>query len=84
MILKGLTCGLLPDSEVLDSLNTCTTCGICTENCPAGVNPPEMIESARRAACLQGKMTGQQAGSQQKYLCRAATPLAIQETGYPG
>jgi fumarate reductase (CoM/CoB) subunit B len=61
MILKGLTCGLQPDSQVLSSLNTCTTCGICTENCPAGVNPPEMIESARRQLVSLGKMTCQQA-----------------------
>ena len=61
MILKGLTCGLAPDSQVLDSLNTCTTCGICTENCPAGVNPPEMIESARRQLVSKGTMTLQQA-----------------------
>jgi len=60
MILKGLTCGLQPDSHVLDSLNTCTTCGICTENCPAGVNPPEMIESARRQLVYVGAMTRQQ------------------------
>lgn len=60
MILKALTCGLQPDSQVLDSLNTCTTCGICTENCPAGVNPPEMIESARRKLVSMGVMTRQQ------------------------
>ena len=52
---------LQPDSQVLDSLNTCTTCGICTENCPAGVNPPEMIESARRQLVSNGAMTRQQA-----------------------
>jgi fumarate reductase (CoM/CoB) subunit B len=61
MILKGLTNGLQPDLEVLRSLNTCTTCGICTENCPAGVNPPHMIESARRQLVTQGFMTGEQA-----------------------
>ena len=61
MIMKGLTCGLLPDKQVLDSLNSCTTCGLCTENCPAAINPPEMIESARRELVLQGKMTAQQA-----------------------
>jgi len=60
MILKGLTCGLQPDSQVLGSLNSCTTCGICTENCPAGVNPPEMIEDARRQLVSLGKMTRQQ------------------------
>lgn len=61
MIMKGLTCGLHPDSQVLDSLNSCTTCGLCTESCPASINPPEMIESARRELVLQGKMTVQQA-----------------------
>lgn len=61
MIIKGLTGGLSPDSQVLDSLNSCTTCGICTENCPAGINPPELIESARRELVLLGKMTAQQA-----------------------
>jgi fumarate reductase (CoM/CoB) subunit B len=61
MIMKGLTCGLSPDLQVLDSLNSCTTCGICTENCPAGVNPPEIIENARRQLALLGKMTIQQA-----------------------
>ena len=61
MIMKGLTSGLSPDSQVLDSLNSCTTCGICTENCPAGVNPPEIIENARRQLALLGKMTPQQA-----------------------
>jgi len=60
MILKGLTCGLSPDSKVLESLNTCTTCGICTENCPAGINPPQMIESARRELVSMGVMTRQQ------------------------
>lgn len=61
MIMKGLTCGLFPDSQVLDSLNSCTTCGICTENCPAGVNAPEIIENARRQLVSLGKMTPLQA-----------------------
>ena len=60
MILKGLTRGLSPDSKVLESLNTCTTCGICTENCPAGINPPQMIETARRELVSMGVMTRQQ------------------------
>lgn len=60
MILRGLTRGLSPDSKVLESLNTCTTCGICTENCPAGINPPQMIETARRELVSMGAMTRQQ------------------------
>ncbi|MCX6677008.1 MAG: (Fe-S)-binding protein [Methanothrix sp.] len=73
MILKALTCGLQPDSQVLDSLNTCTTCGICTENCPAGVNPPEMIESARRQLVSLGKMTRQQADLSRNILASGNT-----------
>lgn len=60
MILKGLTSGLYADSTVLDSLNACTTCGICTENCPAGINPPQLIEAARRELVSMGIMTRQQ------------------------
>jgi fumarate reductase (CoM/CoB) subunit B len=61
LVMKGLQEGLKPDLDVLDSLNTCTTCGICTDNCPSGVNPPEMVETARRELVLQGAMTVQQA-----------------------
>jgi Fe-S oxidoreductase len=61
MIIKGLTFDLSPDRQILDSLNSCTTCGICTENCPAGINPPEIIEKARRELVLLEKMTPQQA-----------------------
>ena len=61
MVIKGLSSGLPADKDVLDSLNTCTTCGICTENCPAGVNPPDLIESARRELVCAGRMTREQA-----------------------
>jgi len=47
MVAKALREGLSPDAEVLDSLNTCTTCGICTAKCPAGANPPAIVQSAR-------------------------------------
>ena len=60
MILKGLTTSISPDPQVLDSLNSCTTCGICTSSCPAGINPPHLIEDGRRQLVLQGKMTRQQ------------------------
>jgi len=73
MIMKGLTCGLQPDSQILDSLNTCTTCGICTENCPAGVNPPEMIENARRQLVSIGVMTRQQADLSRNILASGNT-----------
>ena len=61
LVMKGLQEGLEADADVLDSLNTCTTCGLCTDICPAGVNPPEMIETARRELVSQGAMTAEQA-----------------------
>jgi len=61
MVIKAMSSGLQADLDVLDSLNTCTTCGICTENCPAGVNPPELIERARRELVTRGSMTRSQA-----------------------
>lgn len=61
MVIKGLSSGLPADKDVLDSLNSCTTCGICTENCPAGVNPPDLIENARRELVSAGRMTQEQA-----------------------
>ncbi|MDD2639010.1 MAG: (Fe-S)-binding protein [Methanothrix sp.] len=61
MVAKALREGLSPDVEVLDSLNTCTTCGICTAKCPAGANPPAIVQSARRGLVSQGIMTEAQA-----------------------
>lgn len=61
LAMRGLHDGLEAWPEVLDSLNTCTTCGICTGSCPAGVNPPDLVESARRALISSGIMTPQQA-----------------------
>ncbi|HPJ29845.1 MAG TPA: (Fe-S)-binding protein [Methanothrix sp.] len=66
MVVKALGEGLAPDSEVLDSLNTCTTCGICAAKCPAGANPPEIVQEARRGLVSQGVMTGAQAGFRAK------------------
>lgn len=61
MIIKELTSGRLQaDGDALRSLNTCTTCGLCTESCPAGISPPDIIERARRSLVSQGKMTLEQ------------------------
>lgn len=62
LAMRGLQEGIEAGPEVLDSLNTCTTCGICTASCPAGVNPPELVENARRELASLGIMTPQQAG----------------------
>lgn len=61
MIMKGLAGGLKADADVHNSLNTCTTCGICTGKCPAGVNPPALVEEARRELVDQGMITKEQA-----------------------
>ena len=66
MIAKALREGLPPDSDVLDSLNTCTTCGICAAKCPAGANPPVIVQEARRNLVSRGFMTEAQAGFRTK------------------
>jgi len=47
LIIKSLLEGREPSEDVLPSLATCTTCGICAAKCPAGANPPEVVEEAR-------------------------------------
>ncbi|MDD4748986.1 MAG: (Fe-S)-binding protein [Methanosarcinaceae archaeon] len=54
LIIKSLLEGRKPASDVLPSLATCTTCGICAEKCPAGVNPPKVVEAARAELVKQG------------------------------
>jgi len=66
MVAKALSEGLAPDASVLDSLNTCTTCGICAAKCPAGANPPAIVQAARRGLVSQGVMTEAQAGFRAK------------------
>jgi fumarate reductase (CoM/CoB) subunit B len=66
MIIKRLSEGNGVDLGTLDSLNTCTTCGMCTENCPAGIEPPSLIEDARRDLVSLGIMTEKQSWLNQK------------------
>jgi len=47
LIIKSLLEGRPPSEDVLPSLASCTTCGICASKCPAGANPPEVVEAAR-------------------------------------
>ena len=47
LIIKSLLEGRSPSDDVLSSLASCTTCGICASKCPAGANPPEVVEAAR-------------------------------------
>ncbi len=53
--------GCTPDADVLDSLNTCTTCGICIDSCPADVNPVSLVEGARKELVSEGIITDIQA-----------------------
>ncbi|MCL2549528.1 MAG: (Fe-S)-binding protein [Methanimicrococcus sp.] len=61
LIIRGVYEGVLDDDSVFDSINTCTTCGYCTEACPAGVDPPKLVETAREGLAKLGKMTPTQA-----------------------
>ncbi|AKB73285.1 Fe-S oxidoreductase [Methanosarcina lacustris Z-7289] len=47
LIIKSMLEGRPPSEDVLSSLASCTTCGICAVKCPAGANPPEVVEAAR-------------------------------------
>lgn len=47
LIIKSLLEGRPPSEDMLPSLASCTTCGICAVKCPAGVKPPEVVEAAR-------------------------------------
>lgn len=40
--------------RMIDGLNTCATCGICTETCPSGAHPDEVVEAARRELVSKG------------------------------
>ncbi|MDV0447804.1 putative iron-sulfur-binding oxidoreductase FadF [Methanosarcinaceae archaeon Ag5] len=61
LLIRDLFEGTEADESVFDSLNTCTTCGYCATTCPAGVNPPELVEAARYGLVALGKMTPTQA-----------------------
>lgn len=73
MISGRLIDGSIPDTLAIDSLNTCTTCGICTEICPAGIDPPVLIEEARRDLVGRGFMTQNQATLSRKIVLSGNT-----------
>ena len=60
LIIKSLLEGRPPSEDVLPSLASCTTCGICAAKCPAGVNPPDVVEAARAQLVKCGITTGSQ------------------------
>ncbi|NLI61942.1 MAG: (Fe-S)-binding protein [Methanosarcinaceae archaeon] len=57
LIARNLYEGAEFEEEIFDSINTCTTCGICAKTCPAGANPPALVEGIRKGLVDMGKMT---------------------------
>lgn len=66
LVMKRLADGDDACFDDLNSLGTCTTCGICTESCPAGVEPPKLIEDARGVLVSSGMMTDKQASLKER------------------
>jgi len=60
LIIKSLLEGRPPSEDVLPSLASCTTCGICAAKCPAGVSPSDVVESARAQLVKCGVTTKSQ------------------------
>lgn len=49
LLLKEVMDGTLDlNDELIETLFQCTTCGACAENCPSGVEVPEIIKQARK------------------------------------
>ena len=49
LVLKEVMDGTIElTDELIDTLFQCTTCASCSEQCPSGVNVPEIIKQARR------------------------------------
>jgi Fe-S oxidoreductase len=49
LILKEVMDGNVPlNDELVETLFQCTTCASCANQCPSGVNPPEIIKQVRK------------------------------------
>ncbi len=49
LLLKEVMDGTIElNDELVETLFQCTTCGACEENCPSGVNVPDIIKQARQ------------------------------------
>ncbi len=49
LILKEVMDGNIPlDDQLVETLFQCTTCASCANQCPSGVNPPEIIKEVRK------------------------------------
>jgi len=83
MAMKSLMEGDLQGQEILDSLNTCTTCGICTFSCPAGIDPPGMVQAARRELVKKG-VTCYEHLRLNENVSRSGNILGESNKGWPG
>ena len=55
LILKEVMDGNVDlNDELIETLFQCTTCGICADQCPSGVNPPEIIKEVRKDMVQRG------------------------------
>jgi fumarate reductase (CoM/CoB) subunit B len=82
MAMKGLQWGDLPAQEAKESLNTCTTCGICTASCPAGIDPPMMVQFARRELVSRGIASVEHRGLREN-VSRSGNVLGESYRGWP-
>jgi len=83
MVMKSLQDGDVPGREVLESLNTCTTCGICTVSCPAGIDPPMMVQTARRELVKRG-ITSIELLELNENVSRSGNALGESSRSWPG
>lgn len=61
LVAHGISQGMDIDSDVQTSINTCTTCGLCEQNCPSGAKPPDVVEETRHQLVLKNRITDKQA-----------------------
>ncbi len=66
MMARGIFDSLDVDEGVAYSLNTCTTCGLCKQICPAGVDPVNIVEMARKELLRISGPTGSRADLYEK------------------
>lgn len=62
----GLTSGLEATDGMMEGLLTCTTCQKCVLECPAGADPPEVIQAARGKLAALGRISLHQIEMQER------------------
>jgi fumarate reductase (CoM/CoB) subunit B len=54
LLARALAEGVPPSKAMQTSFYTCLTCAICTETCPSGAKPDEVVEEARQEMVAAG------------------------------